>query len=382
MIEKVLIANRGEIAVRIIRACREMGIETVAVYSEADREALHTQLADESVCIGPAPSAQSYLSMESIISATLVSGADAIHPGFGFLSENSKFAELCEQCNITFIGPESKVIKKMGNKQEARNTMTAAGVPVIPGSTEPIYDAKTGAAAADQIDYPVIVKAALGGGGKGMRVAETPEDFENSFNTAQKEAQMAFGDGTMYIEHFVQHPRHIEFQILADKHGNVIHLGERDCSVQRNHQKMIEESPSIALTEEMRRNMGDAAVKAAKAAGYTNAGTIEFLLEKSGSFYFMEMNTRIQVEHPVTEWVTGIDLIKEQIRIADGEKSALCSGGCQNNRARHRMPYQRGKPEEELPPVTRNDYGHVPPGRERRAYRRCHIQRIYGDPIL
>ncbi|MSC84928.1 acetyl-CoA carboxylase biotin carboxylase subunit [Eubacterium sp. am_0171] len=320
MIEKVLIANRGEIAVRIIRACREMGIETVAVYSEADREALHTQLADESVCIGPAPSAQSYLSMESIISATLVSGADAIHPGFGFLSENSKFAELCEQCNITFIGPESKVIKKMGNKQEARNTMTAAGVPVIPGSTEPIYDAKTGAAAADQIGYPVIVKAALGGGGKGMRVAETPEDFENSFNTAQKEAQMAFGDGTMYIEHFVQHPRHIEFQILADKHGNVIHLGERDCSVQRNHQKMIEESPSIALTEEMRRNMGDAAAKAAKAAGYTNAGTIEFLLEKSGSFYFMEMNTRIQVEHPVTEWVTGIDLIKEQIRIADGEK--------------------------------------------------------------
>lgn len=319
MIEKVLIANRGEIAVRIIRACREMGIETVAVYSEADREALHTQLADESVCIGPALSAQSYLSMESIISATLVSGADAIHPGFGFLSENSKFAELCEQCNITFIGPESKVIRKMGNKQEARNTMTAAGVPVIPGSTEPIYDVKTGAAAADKIGYPVIVKAALGGGGKGMRVAEKPEDFENSFNTAQKEAQMAFGDGTMYIEHFVQHPRHIEFQILADKHGNVIHLGERDCSVQRNHQKMIEESPSIALTEEMRRNMGDAAVKAAKAAGYTNAGTIEFLLEKSGNFYFMEMNTRIQVEHPVTEWVTGIDLIKEQIRIADGK---------------------------------------------------------------
>ena len=319
MIEKVLIANRGEIAVRIIRACREMGIETVAVYSEADREALHTQLADESVCIGPAPSAQSYLSMESIISATLVSGADAIHPGFGFLSENSKFAELCEQCNITFIGPESKVIRKMGNKQEARNTMTAAGVPVIPGSTDPIYDVKTGAAAADKIGYPVIVKAALGGGGKGMRVAEKPEDFENSFNTAQKEAQMAFGDGTMYIEHFVQHPRHIEFQILADKHGNVIHLGERDCSVQRNHQKMIEESPSIALTEEMRRNMGDAAVKAAKAAGYTNAGTIEFLLEKSGNFYFMEMNTRIQVEHPVTEWVTGIDLIKEQIRIADGK---------------------------------------------------------------
>lgn len=320
MIEKVLIANRGEIAVRIIRACREMGIETVAVYSEADREALHTQLADEAICIGPAPSTESYLSMERIISATLVSGADAIHPGFGFLSENSKFAELCEQCNITFIGPESKVIRKMGNKQEARNTMVAAGVPVIPGSTEPIYDAKTGAVTAEEIGYPVIVKAALGGGGKGMRVAEKPEDFENSFNTAQKEAQMAFGDGTMYIEHFVQHPRHIEFQILADKHGNVIHLGERDCSVQRNHQKMIEESPSIALSEEMRKKMGDAAVKAAKAADYTNAGTIEFLLEKSGNFYFMEMNTRIQVEHPVTEWVTGIDLIKEQIRIADGRK--------------------------------------------------------------
>ena len=265
MIGKVLIANRGEIAVRIIRACREMGIETVAVYSEADREALHTQLADEAICIGPAPSSESYLNMQNIISATLVSGADAIHPGFGFLSENSKFAELCEQCNITFI-----------------------------------------------------VKAALGGGGKGMRVAETPEEFENSFKTAQKESQMAFGDNTMYIEHFVQHPRHIEFQILADEHGNVIHLGERDCSIQRNHQKMIEESPSIALTPELRQKMGEAAVKAAKAANYTNAGTIEFLLEKNGNFYFMEMNTRIQVEHPVTEWVTGIDLVKEQIRIADG----------------------------------------------------------------
>ncbi|PWJ49380.1 acetyl-CoA carboxylase biotin carboxylase subunit [Faecalicatena contorta] len=320
MIEKVLIANRGEIAVRIIRACREMGIETVAVYSEADKEALHTQLADEAICIGPAPSSESYLSMERIISATLVSGADAIHPGFGFLSENSKFAELCEQCNITFIGPDSSVIRKMGNKQEARNTMVAANVPVIPGSKEPVYDAAAGAETAEKIGYPVIVKAALGGGGKGMRVAETAEEFENSFNTAQKETKMAFGDDTMYIEHFVQHPRHIEFQILADKHGNVIHLGERDCSVQRNHQKMIEESPSVALSEEMRVKMGEAAVKAAKAANYSNAGTIEFLLEKNGNFYFMEMNTRIQVEHPVTEWVTGIDLIKEQISIADGRK--------------------------------------------------------------
>ena len=320
MIKKILIANRGEIAVRIIRACREMGIETVAVYSEADKEALHTKLADEAVCIGPAPSSESYLSMERMISATIVSGADAIHPGFGFLSENSKFAELCEQCNITFIGPGSEIIAKLGNKQEARNTMIAAGVPVIPGSKEPVYDAQTGADIAAGIGYPVIVKAALGGGGKGMRVARTPQEFEQSFQTAQKETQMAFGDNTMYIEHFVEHPRHIEFQILADAYGNVVHLGERDCSVQRNHQKMIEESPSVALTEELREKMGEAAVKAAKAAGYVNAGTIEFLLEKNGNFYFMEMNTRIQVEHPVTEWVTGIDLVKEQIRIASGEK--------------------------------------------------------------
>ena len=323
MIKKVLIANRGEIAVRIIRACRELGIETVAVYSEADRDALHTKLADEAICVGPAPSSESYLSMDRIISATIVTGADAIHPGFGFLSENSKFAELCEKCNITFIGPNSKVIASLGNKQEARNTMIRAGVPVIPGSNEAVYDAATGASVAKKIGYPVIVKASLGGGGKGMRVANTPEEFEQSFLTAQKETQMAFGDNTMYIEHFVQHPRHIEFQILADAYGNVVHLGERDCSIQRNHQKMIEESPSAALDEELRRKMGDAAVKAAKAAGYVNAGTIEFLLEKTGDFYFMEMNTRIQVEHPVTEWVTGIDLIKEQIRIASGQRLAF-----------------------------------------------------------
>lgn len=319
MIKKVLIANRGEIAVRIIRACREMGIETVAVYSEADQEALHTQLADEAICIGPAPSSESYLSMDRIISATMITGADAIHPGFGFLSENSRFAELCEKCNITFIGPKAEVIEKLGNKSEARNTMISAGVPVIPGTKEPVYEAERGALEAEKIGYPVIVKAALGGGGKGMRVAKTPEEFESAFLTAQKEAQAAFGDDTMYIEHFVERPRHIEFQILADKYGNVIHLGERDCSVQRNHQKLIEESPSPALDEELRKKMGEAAVKAAKAAGYENAGTIEFLLEKNGNFYFMEMNTRIQVEHPVTEWVTGIDLIKEQIRIASGE---------------------------------------------------------------
>ena len=318
MIRKILIANRGEIAVRIIRACREMGIASVAVYSEADRESLHTQLSDEAICIGPAASADSYLSMERVLSAAITSGADAIHPGFGFLSENSKFAALCEQCGLVFIGPKAEVIQKMGHKSQARNTMIQAGVPVIPGSTAPVYQVKDGLEAAEKIGYPVMIKAALGGGGKGMRVSNSPEEFERCFRTAQKEAQMAFGDGTMYLEHFVRHPRHIEFQILADTFGNVIHLGERDCSVQRNHQKLIEESPCTAISPKLRKAMGRAAVKAAKAVGYTNAGTVEFLLEKSEKFYFMEMNTRIQVEHPVTEWVTGLDLIKEQIRIASG----------------------------------------------------------------
>ena len=320
MIEKILIANRGEIAVRIIRACREMGIETVAVYSEADREALHTQLADEAVCIGAAASADSYLNMERILSAAMVTGADAIHPGFGFLSENSKFAQLCETCGLIFIGPSSEVIWKLGNKSVAKQTMIEAKVPVIPGNSKSVYTVEEGLKHAEEAGYPVMIKAALGGGGKGMRTAHSPEEFETSFLTAQTEARNAFGDEAMYIEHFVENPRHIEFQILADYYGNVVHLGERDCSIQRHHQKLIEESPSPALTDKLRRKMGKAAVKAAKAAGYTNAGTIEFLLEKNGSFYFMEMNTRIQVEHPVTEWVTGIDLVKEQIRIASGEK--------------------------------------------------------------
>ena len=320
MIRKILIANRGEIAIRIIRACREMGIETVAVYSEADRQALHTQLADEAVCIGPAAAKDSYLNMEQIISATMVTGADAIHPGVGFLSENSRFAALCEACNITFIGPDSETIAKLGNKAMARTTMIQAGVPVIPGSEEALTDENRALTIAKEIGFPVIIKAVLGGGGKGMRVAYSEEEFVQEFLTAQKEASQAFGDNQMYIEHFVENPRHIEVQILADQHGNVIHLGERDCSIQRNHQKMIEESPSIAVSEELRDKMGKAAVQAAKAAGYTNAGTIEFLLEEDEKFYFMEMNTRIQVEHPVTELVTGIDLVKEQIRIADGRK--------------------------------------------------------------
>lgn len=320
MIRKLLIANRGEIAVRIIRACRELGIETVAVYSEADADSLHSELADQAVCIGPGPSTESYLNMERIMSAAMVTGADAIHPGYGFLSENARFAKVCERCNVTFVGPPSEVISNLGNKQAARNTMAAAGVPVIPGTDHPVTDAAAGEQIAAQIGYPVIVKAVLGGGGKGMRVAYGETEFEKAFLTAQKEALSAFGDGQMYIEHFVEHPRHIEFQILADSEGNVIHLGERDCSVQRKHQKMIEESPSPAVSPELRARMGEMAVRAAKAANYVSAGTIEFLLESDGRFYFMEMNTRIQVEHPVTEWVTGIDLIKEQILIASGEK--------------------------------------------------------------
>ncbi len=318
MIKKVLIANRGEIAVRVIRACREMEIETVAIYSEADKDALHVQLADEAVCIGPASAKESYLNMERIISAAVTTKADAIHPGFGFLSENSRFADICEKCKITFIGPKAEVIQKMGHKAQARKTMIQAGVPVIPGSTEEFVDASKGKETAQKIGYPVIIKAALGGGGKGMRVARNEDEFIKNFETAQKEAEMAFSDGTMYIEHFVEHPRHIEFQIMADKFGNIVHLGERDCSIQRKHQKLIEESPCAAISEKLRQKMGDAAIKAARAAHYENAGTIEFLLEETGKFYFMEMNTRIQVEHPVTEWVTGIDLVKEQIRIASG----------------------------------------------------------------
>lgn len=318
MIKKVLIANRGEIAVRIIRACREMGIMTVAVCSEADRNALHSQLADETICIGPAQSSESYLNVGRIISATMTSGADAIHPGFGFLSEDAEFAKICEKCNITFIGPSSEMIAASGNKANAKKTMIEAGVPVIPGSAEAANTPSDGLKLAKIAGFPVMIKAALGGGGKGMRVARTEEVFEQAFLTAQAEARASFGDDSMYVEHYVEHPKHIEVQILADKFGNVIHLGERDCSVQRNHQKLIEETPCEALDEDLRNAICEAAVKAAKAVNYENAGTCEFLLEPDGKFYFMEMNTRIQVEHPITEWVTGIDLIREQIKIASG----------------------------------------------------------------
>ncbi|MFV0243200.1 MAG: acetyl-CoA carboxylase biotin carboxylase subunit [Lacrimispora sphenoides] len=319
MFDKILIANRGEIAVRIIRACREMGIKTVAVYSEADRESLHTLLADEAICIGPAPSTQSYLNMERILTATVAMKADAIHPGFGFLSENTRFAELCEKCNITFIGPSAAVIGKMGNKSEARKTMIEAGVPVIPGGKEAVRQVQEAKAMAERIGFPVMIKASSGGGGKGMRISRSLEDFEANFKNAQMESVKGFSDDTMYIEKYIEKPRHIEFQIMADKFGNVVHLGERDCSIQRRHQKVLEESPSAAISEELRNRMGEIAVRAAKAVHYENAGTIEFLLDKHKNFYFMEMNTRIQVEHPVTEMVTGLDLIKEQIRIAAGE---------------------------------------------------------------
>lgn len=319
MFRKILIANRGEIAVRIIRACREMGIKTVAVYSEADREALHTQLADEAICIGPAAAVESYLNMERILSACIAAKVDAIHPGFGFLSENSRFVEMCQKCNITFIGPSADMMDKMGNKSEARKTMMEAGVPVVPGTKEPVYDAAKGRELAEKIGYPVMIKASSGGGGKGMRVSESSEDFEENFKMAQLESVRGFADNTMYIEKYVQDPRHIEFQILADKYGNVIQLGERDCSIQRHHQKVIEESPSVALTPQLREKMGEAAVRAAKAVNYESAGTIEFLLDKDKNFYFMEMNTRIQVEHPVTEMVSGVDLMKEMISIAEGQ---------------------------------------------------------------
>jgi len=313
MFDKILIANRGEIAVRIIRACREMGIKTVAVYSDADRDSLHTMLADEAICIGPSAASQSYLNMERILSATVSIKAQAIHPGFGFLSENARFAELCKKCNITFIGPSAEIINKMGNKSEARKTMMDAGVPVVPGGREPVRTVEEGLALAKDIGFPVMIKASSGGGGKGMRVSYGQEDFEANFQNAQMESMKGFSDDTMYLERFVEKPRHIEFQIMADKFGNVVHLGERDCSIQRRHQKVLEESPSVAISQELRKKMGETAVRAAKAVGYENAGTIEFLLDKNKNFYFMEMNTRIQVEHPVTEMVSGLDLIKEQM---------------------------------------------------------------------
>ena len=319
MFRKVLIANRGEIAVRIIRACQELGISTVAVFSEADREALHVQLADEAYCIGPTPSKDSYLNMSRIISVALLAKADAIHPGYGFLAENASFAQLCKDCSITFIGPDADAIQKMGDKAVAKATMREAQVPLVPGTEGLIEDISEALKVAAEIGYPVIVKATAGGGGRGMRVAWDDEELTKAIRQAQKEAEAAFGNPGVYLEKYVEEPRHVEIQIVGDQHGNVVFLGERDCSIQRRHQKLVEEAPSPALDQGLREQMGRAAVAAAKAVNYHGAGTVEFLLDKHGQFYFMEMNTRIQVEHPVTEMITGIDLIKEQIRVAAGQ---------------------------------------------------------------
>jgi len=323
MFSKVLIANRGEIAVRIIAACREMGISTVAVHSEADRECLHTKLAEEAVCIGPSDSAGSYLNVTSVMSAARITGAEAIHPGYGFLAENAHFAEIVADCGLTFIGPSAKAIRLMGNKSEARRTMAAHEVPILPGSDGPLSSRDEALALASEIGFPVILKASAGGGGRGMRLAWDGDELRRAYDTAWNEAQRAFGDPTLYLEKYVQSPRHIEFQVLADSTGRVVHLGERECSIQRRHQKIIEEAPSPAMNPELRAEMGRAAVAAAKAAKYQNAGTVEFLLAEDGSFSFMEMNTRVQVEHPVTEIVTGVDIVKEQLRIAAGEPMSV-----------------------------------------------------------
>jgi acetyl-CoA carboxylase biotin carboxylase subunit len=318
MFHKILIANRGEIAVRIIRACKELGIKTVAVHSDVDADALHVSLADESVCIGPAASADSYLNMKAIISAAEMADADAIHPGYGFLSENAEFAEICEQCGVVFIGPTADNMRRMGDKISARQTVTEAGVPILPGTNESVETTEEAVRIAGEIGYPVIIKASAGGGGRGMKIVHSPASLANALATARTEAQAGFGKADVYIEKFCEHPRHVEIQVLGDKHGNVIHLGERDCSIQRRHQKLVEEAPCPVLTPELREKMGACAVAAAKAVKYSSAGTVEYLLDTDGSFYFMEMNTRVQVEHPVTEMVTGVDIIKEQIRSAAG----------------------------------------------------------------
>ena len=323
MLKKVLIANRGEIAVRIIRACRELGISTVSIYSEADKEALHAQLADYSVCVGPNPSKDSYLNVANILSACILTGCDAIHPGFGFLSENPKFAKMCEECNIKFIGPNSDTISLMGDKSQARKIMKKANVPVIPGYEGKIDSYEEAYKIAKDIGTPIMIKASSGGGGKGIRVVKDLDEFKHNYEAAKSEAMACFGDDRIYIEKYIENPRHIEFQIIADEYGNIIHLGERECSLQKNNQKVLEEAPSTFLNKELREKMGKVAIDAAKAVNYKNVGTIEFLVDKDQNFYFMEMNTRIQVEHPITEMITDVDIVKEQLKIASGIKLSL-----------------------------------------------------------
>jgi acetyl-CoA carboxylase biotin carboxylase subunit len=326
MFKKILIANRGEIALRVICACRELGIRTVAVYSEADENSLHVRFADEDVCIGPARSAESYLSVPAVISAAEITGADAIHPGYGFLSESAYLAEVCEACHIKFIGPNPSIIKLLGDKARARRAMKKAGVPILPGSDGPVDGEEKALKIARELGFPVIIKAVAGGGGRGMRVIRNAGEMGKALKTAQREAEAAFGLGDVYVEKYVENPRHIEVQVLGDHHGAVVHLGERECSIQRRHQKLIEEAPSVALTDRMRRKLGSTVVDAARAVQYTNAGTFEFLLDDKGSFYFLEVNTRLQVEHPVTEFLTGVDIVKEQIRIAAGERLSFKQG--------------------------------------------------------
>jgi acetyl-CoA carboxylase, biotin carboxylase subunit len=326
MFKKILIANRGEIALRVICACRELGIKTVAVYSEADENSLHVRFADEDVCIGPARSADSYLSVPAVLSAAEITGADAIHPGYGFLSESAYLAEVCEACHIKFIGPAPNVIRLLGDKARARRAMKKAGVPILPGTDGPVESEEKAQKVAKDLGYPVIIKAVAGGGGRGMRVIRQPGELATALKTAQREAEAAFGVGDVYIEKYVEHPRHIEFQVLGDHHGAVVHLGERECSIQRRHQKLLEEGPSVAVTEKMRRKLGSVVVDAARAVQYTNAGTFEFILDDKGNFFFLEVNTRVQVEHPVTEFITGVDIVKEQIRIAAGERLSFKQG--------------------------------------------------------
>ncbi len=363
MLKRVLIANRGEIAVRIIRACRELEIETVAVYSTADAGALHTQLATRAVCIGPAKAADSYLNQTAVLSAAVESGCDAVHPGYGFLSENARFADLCQQCGLKFIGPSGDVIRRMGNKAAARALMQKAGVPVVPGSDGPVENADRARQIAEQLGYPVLIKASAGGGGRGMRRVDGPDQLDACFAAARAEAEACFGDGEMYLEKLILSPRHIEFQIMADRQGHVVHLGERDCSIQRKNQKLMEESPSKALSDDLRRRMGRDAVRAAKACGYEGAGTVEFVLDSAGNYYFIEMNTRIQVEHPVTEMVTGQDLVREQLRVAAGlelsftQKDVALRGHAIEVRVNAEDPAQGFRP---APGMTR--FVHLPGG--------------------
>jgi acetyl-CoA carboxylase biotin carboxylase subunit len=362
MFKKILIANRGEIAVRIIRACRELGISTIAIYSEADKEALHSTLADEAYCVGPALSRDSYLNMTNIMSAATLLEADAIHPGYGFLAENAAFAELCASCNITFIGPTPEAIEKMGDKTTARETMKASGVPVVPGTEGVIEDIGEALVTAREIGFPVIVKATAGGGGKGMRVVHSEEELINAVTLAQREAEANFGNPGVYLEKFLVEPRHIEIQVLADKHGNVIHLGERDCSIQRRYQKLIEEAPSPAISPEVRERMGQAALAAARSVDYSGAGTIEFLFDRDQNFYFMEMNTRIQVEHPVTEFVTGVDLVKEQILVAAGEPLSVSQEDISINGWSIECRINAERPEKNFMPSPGTIEFYLPPG--------------------